>query len=110
VFPGARRGDHLLRYLDINQPQAVNQGGPANRVRPFLGYGLISMGETTAQSRYRGLLTFTPQESRRDRFKPLLVMETVENWSSSLAPSRVIFAIKSEVEPPLRMALSSSIA
>jgi hypothetical protein len=37
------RGDHLLRYVDINQPQAADQGGPANLARPFLGYDAIFM-------------------------------------------------------------------
>jgi hypothetical protein len=50
------RGDHLIRYVDINQPQAANQGGPANLVRPFLGYDAIFMRETTAKSRYQGFL------------------------------------------------------
>ena len=49
------RGDHLPRFIDINQPQAANQGGPANLVRPFPGYQYILMRETTAKSRYHGL-------------------------------------------------------
>jgi hypothetical protein len=51
------RGDHLLRYININQPQAASQGSPLNRVRPFPGYESIYMRETTAKSRYHGLLT-----------------------------------------------------
>ena len=50
------RGDHLLRYIDINKPQAEDAGGPANLVRPFLGYDSIFMRETTAKSRFHGLL------------------------------------------------------
>jgi len=50
------RGDHLSRFVNINQPQAADQGGPANLVRPFLGYEAIFMRETTATSRYHGLL------------------------------------------------------
>jgi hypothetical protein len=53
------RGDHLLRYVDINKPQPEefirqNGAGP-NPVRPFLGYDRIIMRETTARSRYHGL-------------------------------------------------------
>lgn len=53
------RGDHLLRYVDINKPQPAefirqNGAGP-NPVRPFLGYDRIIMRETTARSRYHGL-------------------------------------------------------
>jgi hypothetical protein len=54
------RGDHLLRFVDINQPQAANLaavgGAAANTVRPFLGYDAIYMRETTAKSRYHGLV------------------------------------------------------
>jgi hypothetical protein len=51
------RGDHLLRYININQPLAANQGSsPPNLVRPFLGYEAIFMRETTAKSRYHGFL------------------------------------------------------
>jgi hypothetical protein len=59
------RGDHLLRYVDINKPQAANQGGPANLVRPFLGYSSIFMRETTAKSRYHGLVTSFRHEAGR---------------------------------------------
>jgi hypothetical protein len=54
------RGDDLVRYVDINQPQPVDylavQDGAANIVRPFQGYDAIIMRETTARSRYHGLL------------------------------------------------------
>ncbi len=59
------RGDHLPRFLDINQPQAANQGGPANLVRPFPGYRDIFMRETTAKSRYHGLVTSFRHEAGR---------------------------------------------
>ena len=59
------RGDHLLRYVDINQPQAADQGGPANLARPFLGYDAILMRETTARSRYDGLVTSFRHEAGR---------------------------------------------
>jgi hypothetical protein len=59
------RGDHLSRFVNINQPQAVDQGGPANLVRPFLGYNDIFMRETTAKSRYHGLLVGFRHEAGR---------------------------------------------
>ena len=55
----ASRGDHLLRYIDINQPQPaelVGHGPVLNTVRPFPGYGTIVLRETTAKSRYNGML------------------------------------------------------
>ena len=59
------RGDHLPRFLDINQPQAANQGSPANLVRPFPGYRDILMRETTAKSRYHALVTSFRHEAGR---------------------------------------------
>ena len=59
------RGDHLLRYIDINQPQAADQGVPANLVRPFLGYDSIYMREPTAKSRYHGFLASFRHEAGR---------------------------------------------
>ena len=54
------RGDHLIRFVDINQPQPSDvvslHGGFANPVRPFLGYDFIRMRESTARSRHHGLL------------------------------------------------------
>ena len=53
------RGDHLARYVDINQPQPANfvgHGGASNTVRPYLGYSAIVMRETTAKSRSHGFL------------------------------------------------------
>lgn len=61
------RGDHLLRYVDINQPQPANlvgQGGQSNAVRPFLGYAAIVMREATAKSRYHGFLASFRHEGR----------------------------------------------
>ena len=52
------RGDHLLRYININQPAAASQGDAApNLVRPFPGYDAIFMRETTARSGYHGLVS-----------------------------------------------------
>ena len=54
-------GDHLIRPVDINQPQPqdVVRVGIANfnLVRPYYGYGSITMRETTARSNYWGILT-----------------------------------------------------
>ena len=55
------KGDHLIRPLDINQaqPADVARVGLANinTVRPFLGYRRITWRETSAKSRYHGLLS-----------------------------------------------------
>ena len=54
------RGDNLIQPVDINYPQpadVVAAGGAVNIVRPFPGYGFIRMHQTTARSRYWGLLT-----------------------------------------------------
>jgi hypothetical protein len=61
------RGDHLIRYVDINQPQPADvaaQGGAANS-RPFRGYGRIILRETTARSRYHGFLASIRHEAGR---------------------------------------------
>jgi hypothetical protein len=59
-------GDHLLRYVDINQPQPANFAaqGAANS-RPFKGYGQIILRETTARSRYHGFLSSIRHEGGR---------------------------------------------
>ena len=59
------RGDNLIRPTDINYPQPADvvalqtaTGSTAvNPVRPFRSYGAITYRETTARSRYHGLLT-----------------------------------------------------
>lgn len=55
------KGDHLIRPLDLNfpQPAAVNAVGlaNANTVRPYRGYARITWRETSAKSRYHGLLS-----------------------------------------------------
>lgn len=54
------RGDNLIQPVDINYPQpadVVAAGGNLNRVRPYLGYGTINMRQTTARSRYWGILS-----------------------------------------------------
>ena len=58
------RGDDLIRPTDINYPQPADVVALQNRVpnavnpvRPFRSYGSITLRETTARSRYHGLLT-----------------------------------------------------
>jgi hypothetical protein len=54
------RGDDLIQPVDINQPQpadVVAANGNLNLVRPFQGYTTINMRQTTARSRYWGILT-----------------------------------------------------
>lgn len=55
------KGDHLIRPIDINYPDPddVNRVGlaNANTVRPFRGYRRIQWRETSAKSRYHGLLS-----------------------------------------------------
>jgi hypothetical protein len=51
-------GDDLIQPVDINQaqPADVVATGNLNRARPFPGFGTINMRQTTARSRYHGLL------------------------------------------------------
>jgi hypothetical protein len=51
-------GDNLIQPLQLNQPQPqdVVAIGVLNAARPFIGYGNIQMRQTTAKSRYHGLL------------------------------------------------------
>ena len=60
------RGDNLIRPIDINYPMpqdvialqtAVGSTSAVNPARPYLGYGTFRHHETTAKSRYHGLLT-----------------------------------------------------
>jgi Carboxypeptidase regulatory-like domain len=48
------RGTHLPRGVQINQADP-NLPGDANTRRPYLGYGIISYNENSAESRYHGL-------------------------------------------------------
>jgi len=61
------RGDDLIRPVDINQPQPqdVVATGALNLARPFVGYGGITMRNTTARSRYWGFLTSFRHEGGR---------------------------------------------
>jgi hypothetical protein len=51
-------GDNLIQPVDINmpQPEDVVETGVLNLARNFLGYGGINRRQTTARSRYNGLL------------------------------------------------------
>jgi hypothetical protein len=53
------RGDNLLRPIDVNQPQPADvvSTGAINLARPYFGYAGITIIDTTAKSRYHGLLT-----------------------------------------------------
>jgi hypothetical protein len=62
------RGDRLIQQIDLNQPQpadVVANGGAINTSRPYLGYAGITMRQTTAYSRYNGLLTQFRHEAGR---------------------------------------------
>jgi hypothetical protein len=66
------RGDNLIRPTDINYPQpaavvALQQTVPGafNPVRPYRSYAEIRVRETTARSRYHGLLTALKYEGGR---------------------------------------------
>jgi hypothetical protein len=58
------RGDNLIRPTNVNFPQPADVvalqntvAAAVNPARPFRSYGTITMRETTAISRYHGLLT-----------------------------------------------------
>jgi hypothetical protein len=66
------RGDNLIRPTDINYPDPVavvalqtTVPNAVNPVRPYQSYGAITMRETTARSRYHGLLTSTKIDGGR---------------------------------------------
>jgi hypothetical protein len=77
------KGDHLIRPLDINYPSPadVNRVGlaNANTVRPFLGYRRIQWRETTAKSRYHGMLS-----SLTYRFATGVNLTASYTWSKNL--------------------------
>lgn len=55
------KGDHLIRPVDLNYPDPADVSrvglANANTVRPFLGYRRIQYRETSAKSRYHGMLS-----------------------------------------------------
>ena len=62
------RGDNQIQPVDINlpQPQDVIAQGGINVARPYDGYGTINMRQTTAYSRYHGLLMSFRHEAGRN--------------------------------------------
>ena len=71
-YVGAR-GDNLIRPTDINYPQPVDVvalqdqvPGAVNQVRPYRSFTRIRMRETTARSRYHGLLTSVRLDKGRE--------------------------------------------
>jgi hypothetical protein len=54
-------GDQLIRPIDINYPQPADVlrvgSASVNLVRPYAGYGSITVRETTARANYWGLLS-----------------------------------------------------
>lgn len=80
------KGDHLIRGLNINYPQVadVNRVGlaNANTVRPFLGYSTITWRETSAKSRYHGMLS-----SINYRLGNGLTLTGSYTWSKTLTDS-----------------------
>ena len=62
------RGDNLIQEVDINVPQPADviALGSLNRARPYVGYGSIRIRQTTAYSRYHGLLTSFRHEHGRN--------------------------------------------
>lgn len=77
------KGDHLIRPIDINYPSPadVNRVGlaNANTVRPFLGYRRIQWRETSAKSRYHGMLS-----SVSYRFATGVSLTASYTWSKNL--------------------------
>lgn len=62
------RGDNLIQPVDINmaQPQdVVANGGLINAARPYLGWTTINRRQTTARSRYWGILSQFRHEGGR---------------------------------------------
>ncbi|MBA2731924.1 MAG: carboxypeptidase regulatory-like domain-containing protein [Acidobacteria bacterium] len=78
------KGDHLIRQLNINQPQPADvvRVGTANvnTVRPFIGYGNINYRETSGRSRYHGLLS-----SFTYRFSTKFSLTAAYTFSKNLA-------------------------
>ncbi|MBL8240431.1 MAG: TonB-dependent receptor [Bryobacterales bacterium] len=63
----ANKGTHLLRPLNLNnpEPRAATGGVNVNAVRPYLGYGAITERQPTANSNYNSLqLNFTRRLAR----------------------------------------------
>jgi hypothetical protein len=80
------KGDNLIRRRNINfqQPADIVRVGTANAgaLRPFLGYGAITYIETSARSRYHGMLS-----SFTYRFGNGLQVTTAYTFSKTLTDS-----------------------
>ena len=80
------KGDFLIRRRNINfqQPADIVRVGLANAgtLRPFLGYGAITYIETSARSRYHGLLS-----SFNYRFSNRLTFTAAYTWSKNMTDS-----------------------
>ncbi|MBL8233926.1 MAG: carboxypeptidase regulatory-like domain-containing protein [Bryobacterales bacterium] len=64
----ANKGTHLLRPLNLNnpEPRPATNGINVNAVRPFAGYGSITERQPTANSNYNSLqVNFTRRLARR---------------------------------------------
>ncbi|HLA76615.1 MAG TPA: carboxypeptidase-like regulatory domain-containing protein [Vicinamibacteria bacterium] len=63
-------GDNLIQPVDINQaqPADVVRTGAINSARPYAGYATINMRQTTAKSRYHGLLVGFRHDAGRAGF------------------------------------------
>ena len=69
-------GDHLIQPIDINYPQPADVvalqssvAGSVNPARPYRGYGIDHLRETTARSNYKGLLTQFRHDGGRGRHR-----------------------------------------
>ena len=80
------KGDHLIRRRNINfqLPADIVRVGTANAgaLRPYLGYSTITYIETSAKSRYHGLLS-----SFNYRFGNGFTVTTAYTWSKNLTDS-----------------------
>jgi len=80
------RGDFLIRRRNINfqEPDDIVRVGTANAgtLRPFLGYGAITYIETSAISRYHGLLS-----SFNYRLSNDLTFTAAYTWSKNMTDS-----------------------
>lgn len=80
------KGDFLIRRRNINfqQPADIVRVGLANAgtLRPYLGYGAITYIETSARSRYHGLLS-----SFNYRFSNRLTFTAAYTWSKNMTDS-----------------------
>ena len=75
-------GTHLFRPTNLNDPipgLAARQGVSVNAVRPFLGYGAITVRESTGRSNYHSL-----QVSLNKRLTKFYSMGFAYTWAKSI--------------------------